>query len=134
MGKKVNEAVGETQSKEYFTGLDIANKVGLGDFYKKGEKMLNNKTTKTIGESKLREMVREAITNIISEGYDTVQWRHFDNNREDNEMIEDAIEALQMSDGAIDFFEWYGAYQDEVEPDYAEMLWKKALKKYESMF
>lgn len=134
MGRKVNESKNIKETKQYFTGKYIANKLGLGYFYEEGEEMLNNKTTKTIGENKLREMVREAITNIISEGYETVQWRHFNNNREDEEMIKDAIEALEMSDGAIDFFEWYGAYQDEVEPDYAEMLWKKALKKYESMF
>ena len=134
MGKKMNEAVGENQSKLYVTGLDIANKVGLGDFYKKGKNVFNTKKTKTIGESKLREMVREAISSILTEGYETVQWRHFDNNREDEEMVNDAIEALEMSDGAIDFFEWYGAYQDEIDIDYAEMLWKKALKKYESMF
>ena len=132
MGKRVNESI-VSENMQHITGLDIANKVGLGNFYKKGEKMLN-KEINPLGENKLREMVREAIINIISEGYETVQWRHFDNNREDEEMVNDAIEALEMSDGAIDFYEWYGAYQDEVEPDYAKMLWEKALKKYQSMF
>ena len=132
MGKRVNESI-VSENMQHITGLDIANKVGLGNFYKKGREMMNNKVNKPISESKLRKMVREAIINIISEGYETVQWRHFDNDREDEEMVNDAIEALEMSDGAIDFYEWYGAYQDEVEPDYAKMLWKKAVKKYQSM-
>ena len=108
MGKRVNESI-VSENMQHITGLDIAKMVGLSNFYKKGENMLKKKNTKTIGESKLREMVREAITNILSEGYETIQWRHFDNNREDEEMINDAIEALEMSDGAIDFYEWYGA-------------------------
>ena len=64
----------------------------------------------------------------LFEGYETVQWQHFDNDKEQREMFEDAVEAIEMSDGVIDFFEWYGAYQDEIEPGDAEIIWNRALE------
>ena len=64
----------------------------------------------------------------LFEGYETVQWQHFDNDKEEREMFEDAVEAIEMSDGEIDFDEWYPAFQDVIEPDDAEIIWQRALK------
>lgn len=56
----------------------------------------------------------------LYEAYETVQWQHFDNDREEEEIFNDAVEAIEMSDGNIDFMEWYPAFQDVIEPDDAD--------------
>ena len=86
------------------------------------------KKTIKLTESELREFIKTAVQNIIKEDYNTVQWQHFNNGPTDNEMFNDAVEAIEMSDGKIDFDEWYPAFQDYIDYDEAEEIWVKALK------
>ena len=43
-------------------------------------------------------------------------------------MFNDAVEAIEMSDGQIDFDEWYPAFQDYIDYEEAEEIWAEALK------
>ena len=79
-------------------------------------------------ESELRNMIKESIQNILKEAYETVQWQHFNNGPTDKQMFKNAVKAIEMSDGQIDFDEWYPAFQDYIDYDEAEEIWVKALK------
>lgn len=81
-----------------------------------------------VTESELRNMIKESVQNILKEAYGTVQWQHFNNGPTNKEMFNDAVEAIEMSDGQIDFDEWYPAFQDYIDYDEAEEIWVKALK------
>lgn len=60
---------------------------------------------------------------------DVDEYQNFDNNSSNDEIFNDAVEAIEMSDGMIDFYEWYPAFQDYVEPDEAEEVFNRALRK-----
>ncbi len=60
---------------------------------------------------------------------DVDNYQNVDNNSLNDEMFNDAVEAIEMSDGMIDFNEWYPAFQDYVEPDEAEEVFNRALRK-----
>jgi hypothetical protein len=86
------------------------------------------KRTIKLTETELKNLIKESVNNIIKEAYGTVQWQHFNNGPTDKEMFNDAIEAIEMSDGQIDFDEWYPAFQDYIDYDEAEEIWVRALK------
>ena len=65
-----------------------------------------------VTEPELRNMIKESVQNILKETYGTVQWQHFNNGPTNKEMFNDAVEAIEMSDGQIDFDEWNPAFQD----------------------
>lgn len=81
-----------------------------------------------VTESELRNMIKESVQNILKEAYGTVQWQHFNNGPTNKEMFNDAVEAIEMSDGQIDFDEWYPAFQDYIDYEEAEEIWAEALK------
>ena len=83
--------------------------------------------TITLTETQLKNFIKESVNNILKE-YDTVQWQHFNNGPTNNKMFNDAVEAIEMSDGQIDFDECYPAFQDYIDYDEAEEIWVKALK------
>lgn len=85
------------------------------------------KKTITLTETELKNLIKESVNNILKE-YDIVQWQHFNNGPTNKEMFNDAVEAIEMSDGQIDFDEWYPAFQDYIDYDEAEEIWVKALK------
>lgn len=86
------------------------------------------KRTIKLTESELKTLIKESVNNILKEAYETVQWQHFNNGPTDNQMFNDAVEAIEMSDGQIDFDKWYPAFQDYIDYDEAEEIWTKALK------
>lgn len=86
------------------------------------------KRTIKLTETELKNLIKESVNNILKEAYETVQWQHFNNGPTDKEMFNDAIEAIEMSDGQIDFDEWYPAFQDYIDYDEAEEIWVRALK------
>lgn len=80
-------------------------------------------------ESELHALIKESVQNILNEAYETVELQHFNNGPTNEEMFNDAVEAIEMSDGLIDFSEWYPAFQDYIDYEEAEEIWIKALKR-----
>lgn len=110
------------------TGKQIADMVGLGKLYDKSKQM-QQPSMVSINQNDIREMVAESVKRILKENFsDLVQWNHFENGPTNTEMFNDAVEAIEMSDGMIDFVEWYPAFQDYIEPDEAEVIFNKALE------
>ena len=72
---------------------------------------------------------RKAKHNATQNHNDVDEYQNFDNYSSNDEMFNDAVEAIKMSDGMIDFYEWYPAFQDYVEPDEAEEVFNRALRK-----
>ena len=72
---------------------------------------------------------RKAKHNATQNHNDVHEYQNFDNYSSNDEMFNDAVEAIEMSDGIIDFHEWYPAFQDYVEPDEAEEVFNRALRK-----
>jgi hypothetical protein len=73
-------------------------------------------------ESDIHRIIRESVKKILKESYMD----------DDNYYYNDAIEALQTSDGFLDFEVWYPAFQDELEPDQAEEIFNKALQNWQN--
>jgi hypothetical protein len=115
---KNNIKEGIEDIKPIISGEDVANMIGAGDIYRK------NKPRK-ITENDIRKMVRHAI----NEAFETVQWQHFNNGPTRTEMLNDAIEAIEMSDNQIDFYEWYDAFEEWCDVESAEEIWNEALSK-----
>lgn len=46
----------------------------------------------------------------------------------DDYYYNDAVEALEMSDGMLDFYEWYPAFEDELDVEEAEEIFNRALE------
>ncbi len=118
---KNNIKEGIEDIKPIISGEDVANMIGAGDIYRKNK-------VRTIGENEIRKMVRDAI----KERYETVQWQHFNNGPTRNEMLKDAIEAIEMSDNQIDFYEWYDGFEEWCDVESAEEIWNEALTKVSS--
>lgn len=118
---KNNIKEGIEDIKPIISGEDVANMIGAGDIYRKNK-------VRTIGENEIRKMVRDAI----NERYETVQWQHFNNGPTRNEMLKDAIEAIEMSDNQIDFYEWYDGFEEWCDVESAEEIWNEALTKVSS--
>ena len=80
-----------------------------------------NKKLIRLTESDLHRIVKESVNRILKEN-------------DENYYYDDAIEALQMSDGFLDFEEWYPAFQDELDVDEAEEIFNMALQNYRNCF
>lgn len=80
-----------------------------------------NKKLIRLTESDLHRIVKESVNKILKEN-------------DENYYYDDAIEALQMSDGFLGFEEWYPAFQDELDVDEAEEIFNKALQNYRNCF
>lgn len=78
----------------------------------------NMKNGLTINETQLRTLVRETMNRLFEEV------------DKQSEYYQDAIESIEMSDGFIDFYEWYPAFQDVLEPEEAEQIFDAALNDY----
>lgn len=68
-------------------------------------------------ENELYGLIKESVRRVLKES-------------SDNEYYDDAMEALEMSDGFLDFDDWYPAFQDELDPDEAEEIFNQALRDY----
>lgn len=86
-----------------------------------------NKKKKDIGESMnfsendIRVIVRETMNRLFEEV------------NKQSEYYQDAMEAIEMSDGIIDFYEWYPAFHDVLDPEEAEQIFDAALNDYTNM-
>ena len=78
----------------------------------------------TINESALKKIISESVKSALREMFE-------DNSLQGNEYYEDALEAIEMSDGCIDFQEWYPAFYDELDEDEAEQIFNSAMEAYE---
>lgn len=102
-------------------GFELAKAMGFGKMYqaskeKKEGEMMEGKKIIRMTESDLHNIIKESVKKILREGIDTDYY------------LQDAIEALEMSDCGIDFYEWYDAFQDELDVDEAERIFNMALK------
>lgn len=83
-----------------------------------------NKKKKDMGESKnfsendIRTIVRETMSRL------------FESVDKQSEYYQDALEAIEMTDGIIDFYEWYPAFHDVLDPEEAEQIFDAALNDY----
>ena len=71
-----------------------------------------------LSENDIRVIVRETMSRLFEEV------------DKQSEYYQDAMEAIEMSDGIIDFFEWYPAFSDVLEPDEAEPIFNQAMNDY----
>jgi hypothetical protein len=82
-----------------------------------------NKSIK-LNENAIKGIVRESVKNVLKEittgGYYAKV----------NEYLNDALEALEMSDGSLDFEDWYPAFQNELDEKMAQQIWELAIRAY----
>lgn len=71
-----------------------------------------------LNESELKRIVSESVKRVINEMQEDKEIY--------NELFDDAVEAIEMSDGMIDFYEWFPAFQDGIDEDFAEQVFNDA--------
>ena len=69
-------------------------------------------------ENDIRTIVRETMSRL------------FESVDKQSEYYQDALEAIEMADGIIDFYEWYPAFHDALDPEEAEQIFDAALNDY----
>ena len=72
-------------------------------------------------ENDIRTIVRETMSRL------------FESVDNQSEYYQDALEAIEMADGIIDFYEWYPAFHDVLDPEEAEQIFDAALNDYTNM-
>lgn len=73
-----------------------------------------------LSECELRRLIKETVKERLNEQDDICVTPYYD----------DAIEAIEMTDGCIDFYEWYDAFRDELDLEKGEEIFNSAMKTY----